>query len=213
MALKGRKAKVGEVRKAQGNREKRPIRSDPVLQLASNSKVKMKPPVTLKGRRLELWNMVVSKAYWLTPLDASAVLLWVNLAFEQEASHLTENEQRQLRILCSQLGLDPSSRAGQLLNPPKKRKRQPILADDDLPRVTAEIIDAFQRREIFRCQRLCGLHPWEPAPFPYSITGLGVDRKAGPEDQGLKHGREEAYLRAQAWLTAIEAEIALRSFR
>ena len=71
------------------------------------------PPVRLTGRAARLWASYIRPAWWLSSADSQKAFMWCHMAEEFEASprDMTAARIAQLRVLGSELGLDPAARA------------------------------------------------------------------------------------------------------
>lgn len=72
-------------------------------------------PKWLKGRGSQLWDEIMSFAFWLTVADSYKLAMWADRQadFEKPKSResWTASDRREHRSLGSELGLDPSSRS------------------------------------------------------------------------------------------------------
>jgi phage terminase small subunit len=108
MAVRGRKPTATAIKRATGNRGRRPLpQNEPTVDGKP-----IKPPKIGK-RANQLWDEVVSFAAWLTVVDSYKLHTWCELQaeFERAPSEMISSRIALLRILGSELGLDPGSRA------------------------------------------------------------------------------------------------------
>jgi hypothetical protein len=70
-------------------------------------------PKNFSGRHRTLWENYVQPAYWLTQVDEPKAIMFVHLLAEFLAApnQMLVTRIRQLRLLGSELGFDPPSRA------------------------------------------------------------------------------------------------------
>ena len=110
MAVAGRKPKPPVLRIVEGNRGRRPIPPDILVDPAHDNG--LTPPSKLKKRERELWTTFIRRCSWLTELDTAVAVVFVSLfaEFEKNPAGMVAARIAQLRAASSELGLDPSSR-------------------------------------------------------------------------------------------------------
>ena len=110
MAIRGKKPKSTKLKLITGNPGKRPLPAS-----NSDSPVRtdpLDPPKKLTKAQDRLWKRFVDTAWWLTDFDVPKAHMWVCLQAEllQSPKNMVASRMTQLRVLGSELGLDPSSR-------------------------------------------------------------------------------------------------------
>ena len=112
MAVRGNKAKPAALKLVTGNPGRRPIQPEAVGDIEMREEA-LVPPRKLTKMQQERWSRYIDPAWWLTEHDAPKAYMWVCLQVEFEDSPSDMNSARiaQLRVLGSELGFDPSSRA------------------------------------------------------------------------------------------------------
>ena len=110
------------VRLATGNPGKRPI---PVGEPQPGGPIER--PARLKGRAAVLWDTFIARAFWLTWADGPKAFMWCQMyaEFEKGPSKMIAGRIAQLRVLGSELGFDPTSRARMGTKPSAKAKADP----------------------------------------------------------------------------------------
>jgi phage terminase small subunit len=115
MAIGGRKPKPPDLKLVTGNPGHRPIpgvdqQAPPEIQVRDEP---LDPPKKLTKMQQVLWDRFINKAWWLTDHDVPKAYAWVCLESEFEKAPVKMVAARfgQLRILGSELGLDPMARA------------------------------------------------------------------------------------------------------
>lgn len=111
MAVRGVKPKPAHLKVVTGNPGKRPlpgaeeeveVREEPLV-----------PPRKLTKLQTALWERFIQSAWWLTDHDVPKAYMWVCLQAEHDKKpgDMIAARLGQLRVLGSELGLDPSARA------------------------------------------------------------------------------------------------------
>ena len=120
MSVRGQRPKPAWMKVVDGNPGKRPVpTTEPAV---TGDPVK---PAWLAGRGVELWDEVMTFAFWLSRADSYKLAAWCDRQAEFEKSRKrqkwTAADRREHRSLGTELGLDPSSRARMALNDPEMR--------------------------------------------------------------------------------------------
>lgn len=128
MGVRGQRPKPAYLKLVTGNPGGRPVpTTEPVL---SEAPVKR---AWLTGRGAEIWDEVVSIAFWLTIADSYKLAAWCDREADFEKprkrSKFTASDRREHRSLGSELGLDMTSRARMALNDPGAKGRRTAPAD------------------------------------------------------------------------------------
>lgn len=116
MAIRGAKPKSAALRIVEGNRGKRPIpgaeSSDEPAAPAAREEP-LEPPKKLTKVQQALWERFIDSAWWLTDHDVPKAFMWVCLQAEYNRSpaKMIASRIAQLRVVGTELGLDPSARA------------------------------------------------------------------------------------------------------
>lgn len=111
MAKRGPKNTPVQLKVLKGNPGKREIPSLEDLPVREES---LPIPDGMQEEEKALWNRWIETAWWLDVHDVPKARIWVALQWEFECDPREMNSARisQLRTLGSELGFDPSSRAG-----------------------------------------------------------------------------------------------------
>lgn len=109
MAIRGQKPKAEVLKLATGNPGKRPLPEGAEIEMREEPLV---PPKKLTKVQQRLWDRYIDTAWWLTEHDVPKAFMWVALEseFERSPAKMIAARIGQLRVLGSELGLDPSSR-------------------------------------------------------------------------------------------------------
>lgn len=110
MAIRGNKGKPPYLKLVTGNPGRRPIRVNPYIE---DREGPLKPPHRLAKPQASLWRRCIDSAHWLTDQDAPLAYAWVCLQAQHDDApdEMGAAKLCQLRLLASELGLNPSSRA------------------------------------------------------------------------------------------------------
>jgi hypothetical protein len=84
-------------------------------------------PAKLSKGAAKLWDLWISRAFWLTWADSPKALMWCYLQaeFERSPGKMVSSRIAQLRALGSELGLDPSTRRRMGTNGKGGEKKDP----------------------------------------------------------------------------------------
>lgn len=109
MATRGKRPKPAYLKLVQGNPGRRPI------EVPSGPDVREGPlrsPKKLTSAQSAIWKRFIDTAHWLTEHDAPKAYMWTCLQAQFHAdTEMKPAAVGQLRLLGSELGLDPSARA------------------------------------------------------------------------------------------------------
>lgn len=110
MATRGKKPKPPYLKIVQGNPGRRPIE---IPSGPESREGPLKPPKKLTKEQAALWKRFIDPAHWLTDFDAPKAYAWVCLQaqHDEKPGEFKAALHGQLRLIGSELGLDPSSRA------------------------------------------------------------------------------------------------------
>lgn len=114
MATRGRKPTPAHLKVVTGNPGNRPFNpNDPAENVTPDHDNGLVPPRKLAKRKQEIWDRYIKPCPWLTHLDETTALAWVELyyEFERKPGAMVASRIAQMRALASELGLNPSSRA------------------------------------------------------------------------------------------------------
>lgn len=118
MAVRGAKPKPHSLKVVTGNPGKRPLPADDTddegkLPEGAVREEPLEPPKRLTKLQERHWRRFIDKAWWLTDHDVPKAYAWVCLWCEFLSKPKDMNSARisQMRILASELGLDPGERA------------------------------------------------------------------------------------------------------
>jgi hypothetical protein len=109
MATRGNRPKSPYLKLVQGNPGRRAIQVQP----RRKREKPLKPHHKLTRPQSALWKRFIEPAHWLTDLDVAKAYTWVLLqaAFEANPDEFHAAKLSHLRLLGSELGLDPTARA------------------------------------------------------------------------------------------------------
>jgi len=110
MAISGRKPKAVELKLVTGNPGHRNIPEGSEIEVRESPLVSVRK---LTKPQQRLWDRFINTAWWLTDHDVPKAYCWVCLQAEHDKAPAKMIAARitQLRVLGSELGLDPASRA------------------------------------------------------------------------------------------------------
>lgn len=111
MAIRGRKPKPAHLKVVTGNPGRRPIeRGEPELFVREEP---LAPVKKLTKAQRALWDRFINKAWWLADHDVPKAFMWTCLQaeFDRAPSKMAASKVAQLRLVGSELGMDPASRA------------------------------------------------------------------------------------------------------
>ena len=112
MATRGPKPKPAALKLVTGNPGRREVTppAQPEIEMRDKPLV---PPRKLTKAQQAKWDRFIEPAWWLTEHDVPKAHMWVcmQMEFERSPGEMTAARIAQLRVLGSELGFDPSSRA------------------------------------------------------------------------------------------------------
>lgn len=119
MAVRGRKPKPDHLKLVTGNPGRRPLNGAGVSgETAGGGELAVRedplePPKRLTKAQQALWDRFINTAWWLTDHDVPKAYVWVCLQAEylKSPAKMIASRIAQLRVIGTELGLDPSARS------------------------------------------------------------------------------------------------------
>lgn len=108
MAVRGQRPTPTALRLVTGNAGHRPMPKD-----EPQPEGPVEKPTNLLPEESDIWDRTIKRCFWLTWADSPKAHVWTVLQaiFERDPDGCTNGRITQLRLLGSELGLDPASRA------------------------------------------------------------------------------------------------------